>query len=182
MDSDQFDALVSRLSAHLTRRRLGVIGMLGVAGAAFVTETDARKHKKKKKKKKKTCPTCPVCQQCQQGACRPIPNGTACGAGTCQNGACACPTECCSDQDCAGGATCLANGSCALTCTDQSVCPGDCICSLASVEGSQRCVELNVACEQLQPCSLTVNCPEGTHCQPTNCPDGAKLCFPLCKA
>lgn len=63
MDSDQFDALVSRLTAQLTRRRsLGLAGALGMAGAGLATETDARKKKKKKHKKKPTTTKAPATQ------------------------------------------------------------------------------------------------------------------------
>ena len=63
MDSSQFDALVSRLSAHLTRRRsLGVLATLGAgAGLADAASLDARKkkHKKHKKRGGKTTPPPP---------------------------------------------------------------------------------------------------------------------------
>jgi hypothetical protein len=112
VDSDQFDALAERLSAHLTRRRsLGVLGLLGLAGA--VSRDDASGKRKKKKKKGKggkkkpkpttpqppttqppttqppTCGSCGACRECQQGACVAVADGTSCGAGNvCDSGAC----------------------------------------------------------------------------------------------
>jgi hypothetical protein len=59
VDSDQFDALVSRLSNQLTRRRsLGLLGAAGAAGVGLVTDAEAKK-KKHKKKRKKTSTTQP---------------------------------------------------------------------------------------------------------------------------
>jgi hypothetical protein len=53
VESDQFDALVSRLSANLSRRRsLGLLGALSVAGVGVLDEAEGRKKKKKKGKGK----------------------------------------------------------------------------------------------------------------------------------
>jgi uncharacterized protein len=61
MDSDQFDALVSRLSTQVTRRRgLGVLGVIGATGAGLVAETAAKKKHKKKKKHKPTTTQAPT--------------------------------------------------------------------------------------------------------------------------
>jgi hypothetical protein len=54
VDSEQFDALVSRLSSNLSRRRsLGALSLLGSASIGLAGEAEARKKKKKGKGKRK---------------------------------------------------------------------------------------------------------------------------------
>jgi hypothetical protein len=53
VDAHQFDALVSRLSSHLSRRSLGLVGVLGASAAGLGSEVEAKKKKKKGKKGKK---------------------------------------------------------------------------------------------------------------------------------
>jgi hypothetical protein len=96
MDAGQIEALVSRLSPHLTRRRsLGILSALGVAGARLAPAAEARK-KKKGNKKKATCTPAPLTCPSGQKVC---------------NGACIVADRCCADGDCAAGRACV-NGVC----------------------------------------------------------------------
>jgi hypothetical protein len=175
MDANRFDALTSRIP-HRLRPPLLAAGLLWLGAWSHVTPELANAKKKKKCKK-----PCGECRRCKKGKCKPKPNGTACGPGTCQGGTCDCPTDCCSDQDCGGGAVCLANGSCALICTAQEDCPEGCQCSHPSVEGPTRCILSDPGqCEFLPECSSTVNCLEGRQCQQTSCPGNPNRCVPLC--
>ncbi len=174
MDRNRFDALARALAVLSTRR--SALSLAGALGLSNLLGTDARKKRCKR--------TCPVCRRCKKGRCKPTPNGTPCGPGTCQDGECACPTECCSDQDCAGGAGCLGNGSCALVCAESVDCPAGCSCGFPSAEGPQRC-HANVtpsgpSCPEFPECSSTINCLEGQHCQETGCSGNPNRCIPLC--
>jgi hypothetical protein len=92
VDSDQFDALVSRLSSQLTRRRsLGLLGVAAVTGAGLVEDADAKKKKKRRKKPKPKPGKPPTTQPppppgpCQSsGAC------DRCARETCESGVCTC--------------------------------------------------------------------------------------------
>ena len=97
MDTGQFEALVSGLSTHLTRRRsLGILSALGVAGANLAPAAGARKKKKKGNKKNATCTPAPLTCPSGQKVC---------------NGACIVADRCCADGDCAAGRACV-NGVC----------------------------------------------------------------------
>jgi hypothetical protein len=147
VDSDQFDALVNRLSTHLTRRRsLGVLGVIGVASASLTSEAEAKKKKKKGKKGNKkptttptpstnsTLPTTTLSPQC--AAC------TACE--TCVNNTC---------QPRAQGAACSGNGV-------NAVC-------LPSVNGARNvCVDLTGICEHTA-CNGDADCQSGKACVDT---------------
>jgi hypothetical protein len=53
VDSDQFDAIVSRLDTHLNRRRS--LSLLGVAALAGLWQTVDAEAKKKRKKRPRKC-------------------------------------------------------------------------------------------------------------------------------
>lgn len=86
MDAKRFDLLVRILAAAPSRREL--LG-LALGGAAALLGLPGVEGKKKKGKKKK-CGACGPCRSCANGACKPKPNGTACGGACveCRNGAC----------------------------------------------------------------------------------------------
>jgi hypothetical protein len=116
MESEKFDALVARLSTHVTRRRsLGALGALGIAGASLASEAEAKKKKKKKKKKKGDSggttttlapPSCPGGQRLCHGSCISVDAccvTSECAAGQmCTRGFCACPGNAiaCGDRCC----------------------------------------------------------------------------------
>jgi len=191
MDSDRFDALTQRLTSDLSRRRsLGLLATLALPGLIRPDTAEARKHKKK---------PCPPCKKRHKGTCKKkLPDGTACARGTCQGGACVpcisqdpalvCAGRCGITSDncgravtctCPVGQTCLANGGCARTCNPAvQDCPTSCRCSGArSAEGAIVCTPKSVAtCDQVpQPCTTTIECPQGTICQSTSCGTGGAL-------
>jgi hypothetical protein len=147
VDDDQFDALVSRLSSHLTRRR-SLMGMVGVAGAgagaglADRAESKKKKKKRKRKKKRKTTTTqAPGTQPptTQPPTTRPGPTCTDglkngdesdvdCG-GSCPR--CANSRTCRRDDDCVSGF--CSSGVC-LPCTDDGQCGvAACFCSAQGI-------------------------------------------------
>jgi hypothetical protein len=92
MDTGQLEALVSRLSIHLTRRRsLRLASALGVTGASLAPVAVA--GKKKKKGSKKT-------------ACTPASLTCPSGQKVC-NGACIVADRCCADGECPAGRACV---------------------------------------------------------------------------
>jgi hypothetical protein len=190
VDSNQFDMLVSRLSAHLTRRRsLGLLGVLGMSGASMVHDAEAKKKKKGKKgkggKKKPQPttqppttrpPTTPPGPTCTDGSKNGDETDVDCG-GSCPR--CATGKACLRRKDCqsavcdgAPGAmtckTCTVGTSCASTihgdCTCHATASGQAVCDLA-VEGTNT-----TRCE---------GCPAGHSC--VNNPEtGYFTCYPLC--
>jgi hypothetical protein len=77
MDQNRFDILTRSLATTGSRRRAlaaalsCALGLLGRGGA------EAKKKK-----------LCPPCKKRKKGKCKPQPNGTACGGGTCRGGRC----------------------------------------------------------------------------------------------
>ena len=150
VESGQFDLLVSRLSAHLTRRRsLGVLGVLGMSGASIVHEVDAKKKKKGKKgkggtkKPKPTTtqpPTTPPGPTCADGIKNGDETDVDCGG--------SCPR-------CATGKTCLRRDDC-----ESAVCDGP--------PGAKTCQRCRVGTE----CANTIH---GT-CVCDETASGAAVC------
>lgn len=156
MDSDQFNALVSRLSTHLTRRRsLGLFSVAALSGAGLADDADARKKKKKRNKKPPPAPpptTKPPGCQCDQ-----------CKQETCQAGVCACP----------GGMTRDANGFCGTTFTclpAGSTTPNPAACCSGTstptpgTPGSVTCMPGTTTCQS------AADCIGGGKCRGFKCP------------
>ena len=165
MDSEQFDALVSRLTPHLTRRRsLGMLGALGVVAGQDDPEAKGKKKKKKKKKKPATTPApattlipclgCSACEECVDGFCRAIADGGICGTGgLCYQSACFKGCNLVS-QNCPAGTYCTQ-----VSGTSKGVCaPLGTSCSGPQCSGA--------TCGQGQVCGITT-CEAGTggYCQ-----------------
>lgn len=167
MDAEQFDALVSRLSSQLTRRRsLGVMGVLGAAGAGLVDEADAKKKKKKKKKRPTTTqapgtqppttrtpttqpPTTPPGPTCTDGVKNGDESDVDCG-GTCPR--CATSKICRRDGDCLSG---FCSGGRCLPCTGDGQCGVEaCFCSEQGI-----CSDRAFRFVNIPSCNF---CPEGT--------------------
>ena len=112
MDGPTFDVLTRSLSTTRSRRRAVVAELTGVLGQALASAGEDAAAKKKK--------PCPPCKKRKQGKCKKkLPDGTACGGGTCQSGSCV-PVGCPSGQKlCAG--TCIASG----LCCNNAECPAD---------------------------------------------------------
>ncbi|MFN8660269.1 MAG: NHL repeat-containing protein [Thermomicrobiales bacterium] len=150
MDADQFDSLTTRLTTHLSRRRLGLLGLL--AGTGLVGDTAA---KKKKKKPKKCKPACGACQECDKGKCKSVANGKACGSGnTCQGGVCTpvTPAGCSQDnQVCNGDGRCLKG-----TCKPKPTCAP--IGAQHIPDDSFQCCSGNMECKDVAPFGTVCTC------------------------
>jgi hypothetical protein len=188
VESDQFDTLVSRLSAHLTRRRsLGLLGVLGVSGASIVQDVDAKKKKKGKKgkggkKKPKPQPpttrppTTPPGPTCTDGSKNGDETDVDCG-GSCPR--CAAGKACLRRDDCEsaicegppGARTCR-------TCTVGTECAntihGICVCD-ESASGQAVC-DMNTGGIPAVSCA---GCPAGQSCV-ENPETGHFTCYPRC--
>jgi hypothetical protein len=160
MDGSAFDRLTRNLTTGGSRRHAlgGVIaGTLGLLSA--ITEQAAAKRKNKK--------PCPPCKKRKKGKCKgKKPDGTACPGGTCQGGACGCPSG---TRDCGSG-VCrqfCADSDCAKFCLDSACAP------------CPRCYFLNAsgACERTQgpmngrcPCGFDYEASTG-QCMKNGCRD-----------
>lgn len=195
MDSDQFDALVTRLSSTLTRRTgLGLIGALGATSAGFVSGTDAKKRKKKKKKPTTTQdPTTPapttrppttLPPTTAPPFCASQPNGAPCGycrkcqGGVCQADASLNETSCGSD----GTGRCWEG-----TCNPKPTCVGrfgSCqtvaqCCSAGSTHVPTTCdaggttvITCHGRSDTGQPCHGSTDCWSGASCDAYVCREG----------
>src|SRR5215212_6677746 len=91
MEVNQFDTLTRSLTAAGSRRRALALALGGLVTLGLARSDDVAAGGKCK-------PKCPECKQCKKGKhgkkgkCKPKPNGTACSAGSCQNGSCAAVT------------------------------------------------------------------------------------------
>lgn len=127
MDRDRFDQLARRISSRTTRRSaLAALAAVGVGGL-----TQRASLAKKQCGKTKPCPACQHCNK--KHKCKPVKDGTTCTqGGTCQSGACVCPTG---TYACASANTCCANGTTCTEATTCGVCPAGDVCSGAVVCG-----------------------------------------------
>ncbi len=192
MDSDQFDMLVSRLSAHLTRRRsLGVLSGLGLGGASVVQEVDAKKKKKKgkkgkggKKKPKPTTtlppttkpPTTPPGLTCTDGVKNGDETDVDCG-GSCPR--CALRKTClrrddCQSAICEGSPGAMTCRTCTVGMQCASTIHGTCVCD-QTASGEAVC-DMNVGGIAAVSCA---GCPAGHSCVP-NPETGHFDCYPRC--
>ena len=138
MDAKRFDALTTRLTDRLTRRRLGVLGAAVPAGLVLADSVDA-KHRKKKK-------PCPPCVGRKKGKCKKrLPDGTACSGGTCQGGVCqtaGCPAQRqCGPGCCPEGQVCGSNGAC----VSPTCCGGSATCDNHTTVDRLCCIAPRVA-------------------------------------
>jgi hypothetical protein len=91
MEVNRFDLLTRSLSVAGSRRSALALGLGGLVTLGLAHSEDVAAGGKCK-------PKCPECKQCKKGKngkkgkCKPKPNGTACSAGSCQNGSCAAVT------------------------------------------------------------------------------------------
>ena len=159
----RFDLLARSLTRGLSRRRS--LGLLASLGLPNLVPLDAAAAKKKKK-------PCPPCKKRKQGKCkRTLPDGTACGGGTCQRGSCIAATPpptggdpvvpvCGAGKACAGPDDCILGG-------------GMCECKVRADNPNATC------CGQPDPGCGTL----GIWCTATNtqCPDGM-FCTPCQQA
>lgn len=196
MESDRFDALTTRLSHLLTRRRsLGLLAA-SFAGSALVADTDARKKKK----------PCPPCKGRKKGKCKMVlPDGSPCAGGTCQAGTCG-PAATCTDgirngnetgvdcggscPPCATGQTCTSRADCASALCAGGVCETcDLVSNPCGMNGAVPCVCTSLVLGSAPQCrQVTGNpptcagCPAGT----TDCAPppgvGSAICYKACGA
>lgn len=171
MDADQFDALATRLTTALTRRRsLATFGAIGLATVALAEEADAKK-KKKKRRKQTTTSTTPA-PTCSDGIRNGSETGVDCG-GSCLRCATGQPCQVaadCASARCAGGlcATCAADADCATSGAECRCDTGSGVC-YNNADSAVR--TLIGACTQ---------CPVGTvRCVMVNQRHDA-ACFPRC--
>lgn len=185
MDSDQFDALVCRLSVHLTRRRsLGVLGGLGIGTVSLAPASEARKKKKKGKKGKKSRPsttqppTTSPGASCADGTRNGDETDVDCG-GSCPR--CSLGKNCLTRDDCDSAICTGLDGSVLTcqTCTPGTVCAGEEIgpkCGCDQTADGRIVCNMDVEHSYVANCSF---CPDWTNCVPLA--DGAVFgCYPPC--
>jgi hypothetical protein len=165
VDQNRFDTLTRTfLTVRSRRAALGTL-FAGTLGLLDLAETSARKR-------------CGPCKRRSHGKCKPKLNGTACSAGTCQDGQCLPSTEASPEPS----RTCPTG-----ECSRKSPCGDGCVC-LDIGGGTKRCLSLGSTCSgigdcQANPCAGDCTCvnPGGRRsgCASTaGCPPDKGKCTP----
>jgi len=182
MDADDFDSLTRVLTGAQSRRRAltAIVGSVGLLGLVGHDEASAGPGKCKP-----ACFDCATCKKgsckkvngrlhCTKSKCKPKPDSTPCGGGTCQNGTCVGPFPsplpfCAGKNFCPIATlppTCQASGAqcvCAAKEGGESVCVLESslhfvsICSLCTIPG-EICLDAT-GCGQLKACATPCPAP-----------------------
>lgn len=190
MDSDQFDALIRKLSTRRTALAGGIAGLAAILGltrseAASAHDPAAACRKLADPVKRRRCLNRARAHHRKQHSCQPQPVAVTC-AGQCGTklNNCRKPVTC----TCSSGKACLPNGTCSRPCHPiQLPCPGNCFCARGPVENEDpgQCIPDGGLCEQSPlVCTSTAECPVGHYCSPRICtgPSGLESrCVPICQ-
>ncbi|MGH2614837.1 MAG: hypothetical protein ACRDJC_06330 [Thermomicrobiales bacterium] len=175
MDDERFDALTSRLTGVLSRRRLGpVLGGLGLSGGLGPTlagDSVAKKGKRRKKGKKKKCNACNSGETtCGQTCIDTRTDGQNCGR---------CGARCNQGQVCIEGlcwTPCPEASLCSAGVSVPKFCADDVFC--VDVAGTPVCagVIADAGCDEVIDCA-EAPCPSGTACAVLCCGAIREFCM-----